>query len=95
MRKGFRIIMWASVGFLASRGWGFYFAATDKAIPMGPIVYALARLTEPTAAVVTYLNPHYLFGLRAVEIANAATYAFVGLIVETIRRHSQVLQTPN
>jgi hypothetical protein len=95
MRKSFRIITWAGFGFLVSAGWGFYFAATNKAIPIGPIVYALARLTEPAAAVVVYLDPHYLLGLHAVEIANAATYAFVGLIVETIGRHSQILHISN
>jgi hypothetical protein len=97
MRNGFRIVMWASAGFLVSAGWGFYFAAINKDIPIdihvAParaelIVDALARLTQPAAAVVVYFNPHYLLGLRAVEIANAVTYAFVGLIVEMIRRHS-------
>jgi hypothetical protein len=78
--------MWASAGFLVSAGWGFYFATTNKAIPSRLIVDALARLTQPAAAVVLYFNPHYLLGLRAVAIANAVTYAFVGLIVETIRR---------
>jgi len=82
--------MWASAGFLVSAGWGFYFATTNKAIPIRLIVDALARLTQPAAAVVLYFNPHYLLGLRAVAIANAVTYAFVGLIVETIRRRSTV-----
>jgi hypothetical protein len=91
MRIGFRIIMWASAGFLISAGWGFYFAATNKAIPIGPIVYALTRLTLPGVALVMYLNPNYLLGLRATVIANAATYALVGLIVETIRRRSHIL----
>jgi len=94
MRSGLRIIIWASAGFLVSAGWGLYFAATNKDIPIGLIVYALATLTQPTVAVFVYFNPHTLFGLRAVEIANAATYAFVGLIVETIRR-SQILHTSN
>jgi hypothetical protein len=88
MRSGFRIVRWASAGFLISAGWGFYFAATDKDTPIGLIVYALASLTQPTVAVVVYFNPQYLLGLRAVEIANAVTYAGVGLILEMIRRHS-------
>jgi hypothetical protein len=81
--------MWASAGFLVSVGWGFYFAATDKSVPIGPIVYALARLTEPVAAVAVYFNSHYPLGLRTVAIANATTYALLGLIVETIRRHHE------
>jgi hypothetical protein len=90
MRSGFRVVIWASAGFLVSAGWGFYFATTNKAIPIRLVVDALARLTQPAAAVVVYFNPHYLLGLRAVAIANAVTYAFVGLIVETIRRRSTV-----
>ena len=82
--------MWVSVGFLVSAGWGFYFATTNKAMPIRLIVDALARLSQPAAAVVLYFNPHYLLGLRAVAIANAVTYAFFGLIVETIRRRSTV-----
>jgi hypothetical protein len=86
MRIGFRIVMWASAGFLISAGWGFYFAVADKSVPIGPIVYALTRLTVPAAAVLI----HYPLGLRAVEIMNAATYALLGLIMETIRRRSQI-----
>ena len=86
MRGGFRVAMWASAGFVVSAGWGFYFATTNKAIPIRLIVDALARLTQPAAAIVLYFNPHYLLGLRAVAIANAVTYTFVGLIVQTIRR---------
>jgi hypothetical protein len=95
MRIGFRITLWAGAGFLVSAGWGFYFALANKSIPIGPIVYALARLTEPAAAVFIHFNPNYLLGLRAVVIANAATYALVGLIVETIRRRSHILDISN
>ena len=90
MRGGFRVAAWASAGFLVSAGWGFYFATTNKAIPIRLIVDALARLTQPAAAIVLYFNPHYLLGLRAVAIANSMTYAFVGLIVEMIRRRGTV-----
>lgn len=76
MRNGIRIVMWAGAGFFVSAGWGFYFAITNKDIPTGLIVYTLASLTQPAVAVVVYFNPHYVFGLRAVEIANAVTYAF-------------------
>ena len=89
MRSAFRIVIWASAGFLVSGGWGWYFAAPKKDIPIELTVYALASLTQPAAAVVVFSNPHYLLGLRAVEIANAVAYALVGLIVETARRHSQ------
>ena len=86
-----RIAMWASAGFLVSVGWGVYFSNADKAIPIGPTVYALAEFTEPIAAVVLYLDPTYLLGLRSVVVANAATYALLGLIVETFRRRPPVI----
>ena len=95
MRIGFKIIRWAGAGFLISAGWGFYFTVAEKSVPVEPIVYALARLTEPAAAVFIYFNPNYLLGLRTVVIANAATYAAVGLIVEAIRRRSHIVHFSN
>lgn len=86
MRNVFRIFIWASAGFLVAAGWGFYFSTANKGIPIGPVVSALARLTEPVAGVVVYFKPDYPFGLRSVAIANVVTYAFAGLIVETTRR---------
>jgi hypothetical protein len=79
-----RIAMWASVGLLVSVGWGFYFANANKSIPIEPIVYTLARLSQPAAAVVLYLNPTSRLGLTWVAVANAATYALLGLIATTI-----------
>ena len=93
MRNGmtFRIAIWTSVGALVAAGWGLYFANANKANPIEPIVYTLARLTQPVVAVtVSYFN--FPFGLRSALVANAATYALVGLIVETIRRHYRPLQ---
>jgi hypothetical protein len=95
MRIGFRIILWAGAGFLVSAGWGFYFTVANKSVPIRPIVYALARLTEPAAAVVIYFAPSYPFGLTAVVIANVATYTLVGLIVEALHRHSHVPHISN
>jgi hypothetical protein len=94
MTNALRMVIWATAGLLVSAGWGFYFAAANKDIPVGLIVSALATLTQPAVAVFVYLNPHFQVGLRAVEITNAVTYAFVGLIVETIRR-SQILHFSN
>jgi len=48
-----------------------------------PIVYTLARLTQPVVAVVvSYVD--FPIGLRAVLVANAVTYALIGLILTTI-----------
>ena len=82
----YRIVIWASAGFLVSVGWGFYFASANKAVPIESIVYTLAWLTQPTAAVASYLNSISPLGLTWVVVANAATYALVGLIVEMVRK---------
>jgi hypothetical protein len=87
----YRIAIWASAGYLVSGGWGLYFANADKANPIEPIVYTLARLTQPVVAItVAYFN--FPLGLRWTMVANAVTYALVGLIVETIRQHYRPLQ---
>jgi len=78
-----RIAIWACVGFLVSGCWGLYFANADKGSPIEPLVYALAILTQPVAAIARSLK--FPVGLHWVVIANAATYALVGLIVETLR----------
>jgi hypothetical protein len=82
-----RIALWASVGFLISTGWGFYFANTDKANPINPSVYVLIYASQPIAGI-THSYFDFPRGLRAVEIENAVTYALIGLILEPIlRRH--------
>ena len=90
-----RIATWMSAGFLASFGWGFYFATTNKSIPLGPMVNILTRLTQPTAAIVLYLKPDSPLGLTWVAVTNAATYALLGLMVELVRRHGRSLHLSN
>ena len=80
-----RIAAWACAGFLAAGFWGLYFANVDKSKPIGQPVDALARLTQPIAAVVvSYV--HSPVGLHSFLWMNAATYALIGLIVEALRR---------
>jgi hypothetical protein len=84
----YRIAMWATAGLLVAGCWGLYFAAASKDVPITPIVYVLARLTCPVAIA----GSHFPLSLYLVLIANAATYALVGLIVEMLRHqlsHSQ------
>jgi hypothetical protein len=81
-----RIAIWTGAGFLVSVGWGSYFATANKHVPIGLIVDTLARLTQPAAAVILYLNPASALGLTSAAVTNAATYALLGLIVETVRR---------
>jgi hypothetical protein len=76
-----RIAVWAGMGFLVAGCWALYFAWRSKDNPIEPMVYTLACLTQPIALLRSYPLNVYL-----VLFANAATYAMVGLIVETIRR---------
>ncbi len=81
----YRIRMWAIAGFLVANCWALYFAEINKDNPIEPIVWTLADLTQPIVLVGFYLH----FGLHFywVLLANAATYALIGLIVETLQHH--------
>jgi hypothetical protein len=72
--------MWAAAGFLVAGGWALYFFWPGRDHPVEPIVSTLARLTCPVAIV------HYPVSVYLSLVANAATYALVGLVVETLRR---------
>jgi hypothetical protein len=81
----YRIVMWAGAGFLVAGFWAFYF------FPMAPIpitsaepIWTLARLTCPVVFAGFYF--HFPLGVSWALLANAATYALVGLTVETLRR---------
>ena len=77
----YQIGMWSSAGFLVAGCWALYFLWASKENPIDPIVYSFAGLTCPIACLRSYPLSVYL-----VLVANAATYAFVGLIVEAMRR---------
>jgi CBS-domain-containing membrane protein len=80
-----RIAIWACVGFLVAGWWGLYFANADKGKPIDTLVMTFARLTQPLGAVaVAYLKSP--ISLPWFLVVNAATYALVGLILETLRR---------
>jgi hypothetical protein len=78
----YRIAVWAAAGFLVASGWAVYFFARNKDLPIEPIVSALIRLSCPIAIV----GSHYPVSLDSALAANVATYALVGLVVETLRR---------
>ena len=78
----YRIALWAAAGFLVASGWAIYFLVTSKDHPIEPIVSTLVRLTCPVAIV----GAHYPISLYWALIANVATYALVGLVMETLRR---------
>jgi len=78
----YRIAMWAGAGVLVAACWALYFAMRSKDNPIEPLVYALGSLTQP----VVLIGSHFHFGMSfyLVILANAATYALIGLIVETL-----------
>jgi hypothetical protein len=77
-----RIVIWASVGFLVAGCWALYALATNPpAMTSADPILTLVRLTCPIAL----LSSHPL-SLYSVLLANAAIYALVGLIVETLRQ---------
>lgn len=81
-----RVAMWAVAGSLVSVGWGIYFANSDRVLRIDRVVSALAAWTQPSAALALYVKPSLSLDLASVTLANAATYALLGLIAETIRR---------
>jgi hypothetical protein len=87
-RKGgmkHRIIMWAVAGCLVAGFWVLYFFPT---VPISTATrglgWILARLTCPVAFASFYF--HFPVSIYWAILANAATYALVGLTVETLRR---------
>ncbi len=80
----YRIAMWATAGFLVAGYWALYaFATMPTMLFAKPEIMILVRLTCPIA-----LLSRYPISLSCVLLANSATYAFVGLIVEMSRRRA-------
>jgi hypothetical protein len=80
----YRIAMWASAGFLVAGYWALYaFATMPTLLFAKPETMILVRLTCPIA-----LLSRYPISLSWVLLANAATYALVGLVVEMSRRRA-------
>ncbi len=74
----YRIAMWAVVGLLISAAW-----AVLLLLPITspePILWTLARWTQPVVNIPVGLRFYWVI------LANVATYAFLGLIVESVRR---------
>ncbi len=78
----YRIAVWAAAGFVVAGGWSVYFLVASKDHPIAPIVQTIVSLTCPVAIV----GSHYPVSLYSALVANVATYALVGLVVETLRR---------
>jgi hypothetical protein len=81
----YRIVLWAGVGFLVAGFWALYFFPTAPIpITSAEPMWTLVRVTCP----VVFASFHFRFpiGVYWALLANAATYALVGLIMETLRR---------
>jgi hypothetical protein len=81
----YRITLWAAVGLLVPGFWAFYALPSFVPTTVGEtLLYTRARVTQPIVAVGTYFH----FGIRLywVLLANAATYALVGLMAESLRQ---------
>ena len=96
MRSGaiFRIVMWATAGFLVSVCWAVYFTYADKAEPIPFLVYTVALVSQPFAGVIAALYPDLPVGVRVIVVANAVIYALFGFLIEAIRQHYRPLQIP-
>jgi hypothetical protein len=79
------IAAWAGVGLLVAVAWWIYALAwAPTPITMtAPIVWTLVRFSCPVVMVGTYL--HVGVSLFWVLVTNTATYALIGLIVESLR----------
>ncbi len=76
-----RIAMWASAGFFVAGCWALYALATTPPSMNSEPIATLVRLTCPIA-----LFSYYPISVYWVLVANAATYALAGLMVETLRQ---------
>jgi hypothetical protein len=81
----YRIALWAAAGFLIASGWAVYFFFANKDVAIEPVVSTLIRLSCPIAIV----GWHYPVSIYSAVAANVATYALVGLVVETLRRQAK------
>jgi hypothetical protein len=82
----YRIAMWASAGLLVAGCWNLYVLATfPLQITSEPMVWTLVRFTCPVLFAGFYF--HFPVSIYWFFLANAGTYALVGLIVESLRQH--------
>jgi len=85
-----RIATWAGVGFLVAGFWAIFAAATFPSTNERlRDVWILVSFACPIAVA----GKHYAISLYEALAANAITYALVGLIVETLRQKTALLET--
>jgi hypothetical protein len=78
----YRIAVWAAVGLLVASGWAIYaFLSKPPALTSADPILNLVHLTCPITLASSYPLRFYW-----VLVANAVTYALLGLAVETLRQ---------
>jgi hypothetical protein len=77
----YRIGLWAITGFLVAGAWALYLLTAHRALTSFDPAMVLIELTCPIA-----LFRSYPIRLEWALLVNTATYAFAGLIVETLRQ---------
>ena len=80
----YRIAMWASAGLMIAAGWAVYaFAIPAPAMTSTNPMMTLVELTCP----IVLAGMHFNFGVSLFWslVANIATYALLGMIVESAR----------
>jgi hypothetical protein len=86
-----RIAIWATLGALVVVAWRVYISATlSNPLGTGGLGRVLVYLTCPIA--MAGRNPQSFY---FVLVVNAATYALVGIVLETMRRHYRVSVNPH
>ena len=90
-----RIALWALAGLLIAVGWWLYITLTAPTpITSAPLVWSIARLSCPIVLAGFYF--HFGVSVYLTFVANAGTYALIGLGVEGLGRplhHAKVNET--
>ena len=76
------VLLWAIIGCAVAGLWAVYAMATFPEPYFSPVARALINVTCPIA----FASFHFHFGIKLywVLMANAATYAFFGFVVESL-----------
>ena len=84
----FRIAIWGIVGFLVAGAWALFAIATFPSVERMWDVRTFIYITCPIAIA----GMHRAISVYETLVANAITYALVGVIVETLRKRLHHVQ---
>lgn len=79
-----RILLWTIAGAIVAGLWAIYVAIfPNQLTSAGAVVWTLLNVTCP----ITFASFHFHFGVKIywVVLSNAATYALIGLVAESLR----------